>query len=111
MLRALALRGVHGEFTFRTRNGFKTLAFERGTIQSVSGGQDIVVRAPDGTMWTWDLTPSTVVRESGQQTSTGALAAGEQVWAGGPVVSGARDARLIVVRPQSGSAAPSPPAS
>ncbi|MGE5136314.1 MAG: hypothetical protein ACM32E_25795 [Gemmatimonadota bacterium] len=107
-LRALALRGVHGEFTFRTKNGFRTLAFERGNIQSVSSGQDIVVRAPDGTTWTWDLTASTVVRQSGQQTSTGALAAGEQVWAGGPVVSGAMDARLIVIRPPSGSAAPSP---
>jgi len=106
-LRALALRGVHGEFTFRTKNGFKTLAFERGTIQSVSSGQDIVVRAPDGTTWTWDLTSSTVVRESGQKTSAGALAAGEQVWTGGPVVSGAMDARLIVIRPPSGSATPS----
>lgn len=108
VLRALALRGVHGEFTFRGRSGFKTLAFERGTIQSVSSGRDIVVRAPDGTTWTWDLVSSTVVRESGHKTAASALTAGEQVWAGGRVSGSAKDARLIVIRPPSGSATPAP---
>jgi hypothetical protein len=109
VLRALALRGVHAEFTIRTKSGYKTLAFERGTIQSVSSGQDIVVRAPDGTTWTWNLTSSTVVRRSGQKTATSALATGEQVWAGGPVSGGAMDARLIVIRPQAASTAPASP--
>lgn len=109
LLRRLALRGVHGEFTFRAKDGYKTLAFERGTIQSASG-QDIVVQAPDGTTWTWNLVPSTVVRENGSKVGTSALAAGEQVWTGGPVVQGARDSRLIVIRPPKGSASPSPAA-
>ena len=86
----------------------RTLAFERGIVQSASGS-DIVVRAADGTTWTWDLVSSTVVRESGQKTTTSALTTGEPVWVGGPVVSGAKDARLIVIRPPSGSAAPASP--
>ena len=84
------------------------MAFERGIVQSASGGT-IVVHAADGTTWTWDLVSSTVVRESGQKTTTSALTTGEPVWVGGPVVSGARDARLIVIRPPSGSSASSSP--
>lgn len=107
LLRRLALRGVHGEFTFRTKgNGFRNIAFERGTIESVSSGSDIVVRASDGTTWTWELVPSTVVRENGSKTAESSLAAGDQVWTAGPVVQGAMDARLVVIRP--GTPAPSP---
>ncbi|MDR0341885.1 MAG: hypothetical protein LBI49_02020 [Nocardiopsaceae bacterium] len=106
VLRRLALRGVHGEFTFRTKsNSFKNIAFERGTIQSVSSGSNIVVRASDGTTWTWELVSSTVVREKGSKTSASSLAAGDRVWTAGPVVQGAKDARLVVIRP--GTPAPS----
>lgn len=107
VLRRLALHGLHGEFTFRTASGFRALAFERGTIQSVST-QDVVVRAADGTTWTWDLVSSTVVRANGHKTGASALAGGEQIWAGGRVTSGAKDARLIVIRPRSVTPAPSP---
>lgn len=100
--RALArlrlLGGVHGEFTFHNKTGFHTLAFERGTIQSVNGS-DVVVRAPDGTVWTWVIVSNTVVRENGSKTTANALATGDLVFAGGPVVNGARDARLILFRP------------
>jgi hypothetical protein len=92
------LGGVHGEFTFHNKTGFHTLAFERGAIQSVNGS-DVVVRAPDGTSWTWVIVSNTVVRENGSKTTTSALATGDLVFAGGPVVNGAMDARLIVIRP------------
>jgi hypothetical protein len=92
------LGGVHGEFTFHNKTGFHTLAFERGAIQSVNGS-DVVVRAPDGTSWTWVIVSNTVVREHGSKTTTSALATGDLVFAGGPVVNGAMDARLIVIRP------------
>jgi hypothetical protein len=110
LFRVALRRGIDGQFTFRGKGGtIRTLAFERGIVQSVSGS-DVVVRATDGTTWTWVLGSSTVVRESGSKTSTSALAAGAPVWVGGPVVSGARDARLVVIRPPSGSAASSSPA-
>ncbi len=101
------LGGVDGTVTFHNKTGFHTLSFERGTIASVSGS-DVVIKAPDGTTWTWQIVSDTVVRKSGGKTTTSALSAGETVFAGGPVVSGAKDARLIVIRPagSSGSSGP-----
>ena len=97
------LGGIDGQFTFETKAGPKTLAFERGTIQSVSG-QDVVVRAKDGTTWNWTLVSDSVVRQDGTKTTSSALSAGELVFVGGPVVSGSHDARLIVIRnPQKSS--------
>jgi hypothetical protein len=99
--------GVEGTATFHNKSGFHTLSFERGIIQSVNGS-DVVIKAADGTTWTWHVVSDTVVRKNGAKTTTSALSAGEAVFAGGPVVSGARDARLIIVRPAgSGSANPS----
>jgi len=98
LARLRALGGVDGEFTFHNSTGYHTVAFERGTISSVSGG-DVVVRAPDGTTWTWLIVSDTVVRQNGGKTTTKALAAGQAVFTGGPVVSGSKDARLIVIRP------------
>ena len=37
LARLRALGGVDGEFTFHNSTGYHTLAFERGTVQSVSG--------------------------------------------------------------------------
>jgi hypothetical protein len=114
LFRVALRRGIDGQFTFRGKGGtIRSVAFQRGIVQSASGST-IVVHAADGTTWTWDLVSSTVVRESGQKTTTSALTTGEPVWVGGPVVSGAKDARLIVIRPPSGSSAsasPSPSAS
>jgi hypothetical protein len=102
--RFFLLHGVDGQFTIRTRSGaLKTIAYERGVIQSVSNGSSIVVKAADGTIWTWDLVGSTVVRDRTGKVSQSSLTAGEPVWVGGPVISGAKDARLIFVRPPSGT--------
>jgi len=107
LLRLRLLGGMHGEFTFESKTGPRTIAFERGVIQSVSGS-DVVVEAKDGTTWTWVLESNTVIREAGQKTTAGALANGEQVFAGGPVISGGYEARLIVVKPASGGSTPTP---
>jgi hypothetical protein len=96
------LGGMHGEFTFETKTGPRTLAYERGVIQSVSGS-DVVVQAKDGTTWTWGLETNTVIRQDHKKTTTSALSDGEHVFAGGPVVSGDYDARLIVIVPDSAS--------
>ena len=102
------LGGIDGEFTFHNKTGFHTLAFERGIVQSVSGS-DVVIKAADGTTWTWQIVTDTVVRKNGAKTTTSALSAGDTVFAGGPVVSGAKDIRLIVIRAvaSSGSSGPS----
>jgi hypothetical protein len=113
LARLRALGGVDGQFTYHNATGFHTLAFERGTIIEVSG-TDLVVRAPDGTVWTWLIVTNTVVRENGSRTTTSALADGETVFTGGPVINGARDSRLIIIRPggsgpASGSSVSGPP--
>jgi hypothetical protein len=99
--------GVDGTLTFHNKTGFHTVSFERGTIQSVSGS-DVVIKAADGTTWTWQIVSDTVVRKNGAKTTTSALSAGETVFAGGPVVNGAKDARLIVVRVAGPSASSTP---
>ena len=108
------LGGMYGQIAFRGKDGAtRTLAFERGVITSAGG--DLVVKAANGTTWTWQYTSSTVVRKSGAKVSRSDLSSGEHVLLAGPVVSGARDARLIVVagaaHPATGTPAPSPSAS
>ncbi len=104
--RLRGIGGYYGSLTFRTKAGVQTVAFERGTIESVSGG-DVVVRAPDGTTMTWLLVSNTVVRDHGKA-STSVLSDGQLVFVGGPVVNGARDARLVVVRTGKAPSAASP---
>ena len=101
------LRGVDGQFTIQTRKGIKTLAYERGVIQSVTAGKSITVKASDGTTWTWDLVSTTVVRDRQGKIGQSALTSGTPVWVGGPVVQGTKDARLIVVRPPQPASVPS----
>jgi hypothetical protein len=97
------LGGEWGEFTVHTKKGTRSLAFERGTIVSVAG-DDVTVRAADGTTWTWLLTGASVVREDGSRASSSALSAGERMFAGGTVTGTSRDARLIVIRKPAASA-------
>ena len=101
----LLVRGEHGEVTYRTQGGTaKTLAFERGTVIAVTGTA-VTVQAADGTTWTWHLVSDSVVRRDGKKVSASSLAAGQQAFAGGPVVNGTDDARLIVIRPATAPAA------
>jgi hypothetical protein len=104
------LGGIHGQFTFSTASGPRTLAYERGVIESASATA-IVVRAPDGTTWTWQLAGRTVVRYDHRRAAASMLSAGQRVFAGGPVSGGRYDARLIVIRPAAAvPAAPGVPA-
>src|SRR5512146_132013 len=66
------LGGMYGQYTFQTKKGPRTLAFERGTITGVGGGH-VQVRAADGTTWTWVLTGTSIVRESGAKEAQTAL--------------------------------------
>jgi len=97
LVRLRLLGGIHGEFTFETKEGARTLAFERGTVLSVSGS-DVTVRATDGTTWTWVLTSTSVVRENGSRTSASNVAGGQLVFVAGQVSGSTRDARLLVIR-------------
>ena len=109
------LGGMYGQVAFRGKDGTtRTLAFERGVVTSADG--DLVVKAANGTTWTWQYTASTVVRKGGSKVSRSELSSGAHVLLAGPVVSGARDARLVLIagtkHPAPGTApGPSPSAS
>ena len=102
LLRLALVGGEHGEVTFQTKSGPKTIAFERGTIQAVSSSS-ITVVATDGTTWVWDLASNTKLREARQQVSTAKLSMGELVLVAGPVVNGTHDARVVRIRTSNGS--------
>jgi hypothetical protein len=96
LVRLALVGGAHGEVTFQTKAGPKTIAVERGTIQSVSDA-GITVLAKDGTTWAWDFVASTVVRDDKQAVGRNQLSNGETVLVLGQVVGGVHDARLIRV--------------
>ena len=104
LARLRRLGGMYGSYTFETKTGARTLAFERGTIESVAG-DDVVIRARNGTTEAWTLTSTSVVRENGKRTTDSALSSGELVFTGGQVTGGAHDIRLIVIRKAAPSAA------
>lgn len=93
----LVQRGVRGQVTVKTKTGFRTVAFERGTVGSVGSGT-FTVRAPDGTTWTWHLVKGSVLRSHGSKVAASKLAPGDQVLVAGPVVSGANDVKLARIR-------------
>jgi hypothetical protein len=95
-LRVLIHRAVHGQITIQTKNGPKTLVFERGAIQSASANS-LVVRAPDGTTWTWVISTATRVIKAGQRVGATALAVGQRVVVLGQVSSGSDQARRVLI--------------
>ena len=97
------VRGMYGQVTYHGRAGTATLAFERGTVESAGGGH-LVVRAADGTTWTWDLASNAVIRQHGKTAPGGALSGGARVFVAGGVSGGGKDARLVLVRARNASA-------
>lgn len=110
LARLRRLGGLYGQYTYETKTGSDTLAFERGTITSVGSG-DVTVRAANGTSWTWELISTSVVRENGSKVAESTLATGDTVFAGGPVTNGAKDARLIVIRKAAAASSAGPASS
>jgi hypothetical protein len=91
------IRGMYGEVAFHTSDGTKTLAFERGQVVSFSGGA-LIVKARNGTEWTWSVASSSIVREGGKPVSTGQLSSGSDVFVGGQIAGSNKDARVVLIR-------------
>jgi Domain of unknown function (DUF5666) len=100
LVRLAAVGGEYGQVTFKGKTSPKTAAFERGTIESVTGSS-FTVQAADGTTWTWDLIASTKMREAGHPNAQVELASGDRVLVIGLETTAGKDARLIQVRPAS----------
>jgi len=88
---------MYGQVAYHGRAGTVTLAFERGTVESADGGH-LVIRAADGTTWTWNLAGNAVVRKHGATAPSSALSGGARVFVAGAVSGGSKQARLVVVR-------------
>jgi hypothetical protein len=110
LVRLRRLGGMYGQVSLRGKDGStRTLAFERGTVTSASG--DLVVKAANGTTWTWKYGSDTTVRQAGQKVSRSDLASGEHVLVAGPVTSGSRDTRVVIVaKPKSSGSGRTPSA-
>ena len=91
---------LHAQLTVKTKTGYSTVAFERGTIGSIGGGT-LTVRAADGTTWTWHLLKGSVLRENGSKLAASKLAAGDRVLIVGPVSGGANYVKMAQIRPAS----------
>lgn len=96
------IRGMYGQVSYNTPSGTRTLAFERGTIQSVSNGQ-LSVKAKNGTTWTWAVASSSVIRENSKSASSTDLLNGDSVFVAGQVSGSTKDARVVIVHPRTGS--------
>ena len=110
LVRLRRLGGMYGQVSLRGKdNTTRTLAFERGTVTSASG--DLMVKAANGTTWTWKYVSDTTVRRAGQKVSRSDLASGEHVLVAGPVTGGSRDARVVIVaRPKASGSGSTPSA-
>jgi hypothetical protein len=93
----LAKRAMHGQITVASKTGPRTIAFERGTVQSTSGSS-LVVKATDGTAWTWQVGRATRIVKAGRRAGPSALAAGQRVFVIGKVTGGSDDASRVVIR-------------
>jgi hypothetical protein len=100
LVRLAAVGGEYGQVTFKGKTSPKTAAFERGTIESVTGSS-FTVQAADGTTWTWDVIASTKMRAAGQPNAQVKLTSGDRVLVIGLETTTGKDARLIQVRPAS----------
>jgi hypothetical protein len=101
------IKGMYGQVAFHASSGTETLAFERGQVVSDSGGV-VVVKARNGTEWSWNVASNSLIRQSGRQVSSSQLTSGAKVFVGGQVIGSNKDARLIVIRPQNAAKGSSP---
>jgi hypothetical protein len=89
-------RGVHGEATVRTKNGFAQVSWQRGLVTAVSGNS-LTVRSADGVSRQWAVNQNTKIRKKGAKVSPSGLAVNDWVFVIGNLSGSARTARAAVV--------------
>jgi hypothetical protein len=81
-LRKVARHSVSGDVVVDTKQGFQTISFERGTVDSVSGDQITITEGgPKAAQRQETITiPATArVRDDGKQASISSVSAGQRV--------------------------------
>lgn len=84
----------HGEFTVRTKDGDRTVAVQRGTVQSVNGST-LTVKSTDGFTQTWTLASDARIRNGGSKADASAIKVGATVGVGGRKDGSGYVARLV----------------
>lgn len=108
LVNVLDRRSFSGDVTFRTRTGFRTIHYERGTVTAV-GTSSLTVQIPDGISTTFAVTDKTHIRQAGHAIQLSQLSAGDRalVLATGTSGSGGPfTAYLVRSAPPAGSATP-----
>jgi hypothetical protein len=80
--RALERRAVQGDLVVATKNGFATVTFNRGFVQSVNGQQLTIREGTKKAMYktvTMTIPAGAKVRDNGETTSLSQLSAGQRV--------------------------------
>jgi len=94
--RRLINRGVHGEFTVRTKDGYVLADFQRGSVTAV-GATSITVHSTDGFSASYAVNGGTSVRIDGGPGAVGSIKPGAKVLVVAEKTGQAVTARRIVV--------------
>jgi hypothetical protein len=81
-LRRFAARAVHGDVVVRTKSGFATVTFDRGTVDAVSGRQLTIAEGTKKASYktvTVTIPAGAVVRDDRHQASLSDVKAGQRV--------------------------------
>jgi hypothetical protein len=81
-LRRFAARAVHGDVVVRTKSGFATVTFDRGTVDSVSGQQLAIAEGTKKASYktvTVTIPAGAVVRDDRHKASLSDVKAGQRV--------------------------------
>ena len=88
LVNVLVRRSFSGDVTFRTKTGFETLHYERGTVTAV-GASSLTVQTPDGVSTTFAVTSSTHIRYGGAAAQLSQLISGDRAVVFGTSTTGA----------------------
>lgn len=91
----LARRAVHGQFTVKTKDGYKTILVQRGTVSAASSSS-VTVSSADHYTHTYKIGSDTAVRIDKQKSSADKLTKGEKVVVTTGPKTGADTARIVV---------------
>jgi hypothetical protein len=87
---------LHGETVVQTKDGVKTVAFQRGTVTAIST-TSVTVKSTDGFTQTWTIGDKLDVVQHRKTVQASEVKAGAEIGIAGPKENGALTARLIVL--------------
>ncbi len=91
-------RAVHGVVTVKTKDGYKSVQLQRGTITADAGGK-ITVTSVDRFAHAYSVTSTTKIRVAGQKSTADKLATGQRVLVRSSASDGTGVAAIVVARP------------